>query len=341
MRKIIIMAMMLLSAPLCHAQNFFGLNFGEVYSTEQIKKAVGDLGVFEGSEDEGFAIGDAFSNVRYEGHQYEAVVFLKNANGGLLGVMFTLSDESGSAPGLNDEFMKVKETYEKKGDFIVDDSQEGSENFVMELETMYFVLNRRLDGRNTVQVTLGYLSPEGLVTMLNDIQETSLPEIQDEFFGIKMGKRITESSIKSALGTKGEFLKSESASSYKKYTFTDVVFAGHTWSYGTFDVTPDGRFFSLSVYDSLDDYSDERREAESTFSSFKRKLDDKYGEEEVEQYEDGSGKSVTYFGSNNMAVILSNTRSRSSGGSYRRYVKLEYIQVALYREIQNAANDEL
>lgn len=341
MKRIITLTVLLLSASLCQAQNFFGLNFGEVYTTEQLKKAVGDLGVYEGSEDEGFAVGDAFSNVRYEGHQYEAVVFLKNVNGSLLGVTFTLSDESGSALGLNDKFMKVKETYEKKGEFIVDDSQEDTEYYVMELETMYFVLSRRLEGGNTAQVTLGYLSPEGLMTMLNDIQETYLPEIQDEFFGIKMGKRITESSIKSAIGTKGEFLHSESANSYKKYTFTDVVFAGHTWSYGSFDVTPDGRFFSLSVYDSLGDYSDERREAESTFSSFKRKLDDKYGEEEVEQYEDGSGKSVTYFGSNDMAVILSNTRSRSSGGSYRRYVKLEYVQFAIYRELQNAADDEL
>lgn len=85
---------------------------------------------------------------------------------------------------------------------------------------------------------------------------------------------------------------------------------------------------------------DNKREAKNQYESLKGKLDEKYGAGEEEKDDEGNF-STTYFGSNGMGVIISNERSRSLGGSYRRYVKIEYINIELYHKQNAANNDEL
>lgn len=167
----------------------------------------------------------------------------------------------------------------------------------------------------------------------------SKPTIQDTFFGLKMGNRITSSQIKSAVGTKGVFSKEERESNTIINTFTDLYFAGSKWDFANFLCMSDGKFYWFNAYDSYGDYgTDNEREAKNQYESLKEKLDEKYGVGDEKKDDDGN-LSTTYFGSNGIAIIISNERSRSMGGSYRRYVKIEYINVELYQK-QNAAYDD-
>ena len=85
---------------------------------------------------------------------------------------------------------------------------------------------------------------------------------------------------------------------------------------------------------------DLEKEAKSQYKILKNKLDEKYGEGN-EKKEDDENFHTTYFGSNDMAIIISYKRSRSVGGSYRRYLKIEYINVTLFQNQMSANDDEL
>ena len=85
---------------------------------------------------------------------------------------------------------------------------------------------------------------------------------------------------------------------------------------------------------------DLEKEAKSQYEILKNKLDEKYGEGN-EKKEDDENFHTTYFGSNDMAIIISYERSRSVGGSYRRYLKITYINITLYNNQIAENNDEL
>lgn len=102
------------------------------------------------------------------------------------------------------------------------------------------------------------------------------------------------------------------------------------------------RCFIRSKDISLKDYgsdSDEWKQAQSTYNYYRQKLNDKYGEKE--ETESDNGKRTTFIGKNDMAVIVSNERSQSKGGAFRRYVSLDYIQTEYFNQQTNKSDDEL
>ena len=165
--------------------------------------------------------------------------------------------------------------------------------------------------------------------------------IQDTFFGLKMKASISSAQIKSAVGTRGVFIEETQESNSINYSFKDVYFAGKKWDFANFRCTTDGKFYLFNAYDSFSDYNfDLEKEAKSQYEILKNKLDEKYGEGN-EQKEDEDNFYTIYFGSNGMAIIISYERSRSVGGSYRRYVEIEYINLTLYNNQIDENNDEL
>ncbi|MCQ2153593.1 MAG: hypothetical protein MJY44_03330 [Bacteroidales bacterium] len=163
--------------------------------------------------------------------------------------------------------------------------------------------------------------------------------IQDTFFGLKMGDKLTSSQIKYAVGSKGTFGKEEREPNTIINAFTDLYFAGSKWDFANFMCTSDGKFYLFNAYDSFGDYgTDNERDAKNQYEGLKEKLDEKYGARDEKKDDDGNFRTV-YFGSNGMAVMISNERSRSLGGPYRRYVQIEYINIELYQK-QSAANDD-
>ena len=165
--------------------------------------------------------------------------------------------------------------------------------------------------------------------------------IQDTFFGLKMEDRITSAQIKNAVGSRGVFSKETRESNNIVNSFTDLYFAGSKWDFANFICTSDGKFYWFNAYDSYDDYGiDNEREAKNLYESLKGKLDEKYGAGEEKKDEDGN-LITSYSGSNGIVIFICNERSRSLGGSYRRYVKIEYINIKLYGNQTDANNDEL
>lgn len=180
------------------------------------------------------------------------------------------------------------------------------------------------------------------IAVVSKAQTPYYPTIQDTFFGMKMGSKQTVQSIKESVGYKGSYLDDEYTADGKTVTFKDIVFAGRTWDYGTFYLTDSGAFYDLRIYLSLNDgYSndDERKEAQSTYDNYKQKLTDKYGERYERDLDGGTG--MAWYGGNQMAVQISNTRSQSKGGAYRRYVTLDYWQTEIYEKLTQKSDDEL
>ena len=177
-----------------------------------------------------------------------------------------------------------------------------------------------------------------------EIDPSLVPEkvsIQDTFFGLKMTDRITSAQIKNAIGARGVFIEETRESNSINNLFKDVYFAGSKWDFANFTCTTDGKFYLFNAYNSYDDYSsDQEKDARDLYDNLKSKLDDKYGNGKEQKDEDGS-INTTYFGSNDMAIIISYKRSRSVGGSYRRYLKIEYINVTLFQNQMSANDDEL
>ena len=165
--------------------------------------------------------------------------------------------------------------------------------------------------------------------------------IQDTFFGLKMKASISSAQIKNAIGARGVFIEETRESNSINNLFKDVYFAGSKWDFANFTCTTDGKFYLFNAYNSYDDYSsDQEKDARDLYDNLKGKLDDKYGNGKEQKDEDGS-INTTYFGSNGMAIIISYERSRSVGGSYRRYLKNSYINITLYNNQIAENNDEL
>ena len=165
--------------------------------------------------------------------------------------------------------------------------------------------------------------------------------IQDTFFGLKMTEKITSAQIKNAIGARGVFIEETRESNSINNLFKDVYFAGSKWDFANFTCTTDGKFYLFNAYNSYDDYSsDQEKDARDLYDNLKSKLNDKYGNGKEQKDEDGS-INTTYFGSNGMAIIISYERSRSVGGLYRRYLKIDYINVTLFQNQMSANDDEL
>lgn len=85
--------------------------------------------------------------------------------------------------------------------------------------------------------------------------------------------------------------------------------------------------------------SDDKNELNRVYKLYKERLANKYGEKDDESDEDGN--SVSYVGNNNITLTLSNIRGKSNGGEYRRYVVLNYMDMAIMEQMSKLSNDEL
>ncbi len=170
--------------------------------------------------------------------------------------------------------------------------------------------------------------------------DSGYPTIQDTFFGMKMGSLQNCSTIKQALYGKGEFLRQNHTSSGEVCVFKEVIFAGRTWDFCELCLSDRKELYDIVVYDSLHDFGyDEKKEAEKLYETYKNKLTVKYGIREEEKEEDE--QSVFYLGENSMCVLLYSRRSKSEGGSYRRFVGIDYTQTEIYRRLLAVNDDEL
>ncbi|MCM1502533.1 MAG: hypothetical protein NC115_07700 [Bacteroidales bacterium] len=350
MKKFIIICGILMFPIVAKAQHaksdtFFGLRLGEKYSMEYIVSAIGENGTYVALDVETLKIGEIdcsysfFKDVRYNGRTYPSMILIFMPSGGeLVAVNFTVKAEA------IDESQAMSEIYEElKGEL--------SKSY----EMSYFPVSERPEverlesiSDDGLMVRFDKYTNDGVITQINVMYislkasiapNSSLPTLQDTFFGLKMGERQSVAGIKSALYNKGEFVEEEVDFYGKSILFKNVIFAGKKWDYATFSITEKGEFYNFYVYDSLDDLYLESKEAGQTYDLLKSRLDNKYGA--AEEKDGGDSKNAVYYGNNNRLLILSNERNESKGGSYRRFVGLKYIQTEVYNRLSEISDDEL
>ncbi len=349
MKKCFLIIISLILSVAANAQQaipdeFFGLKFGNIYSLEEVISHVGDNGNYNKTDNSiEFNsvkwLGYLFDDVTYDGREYPSMGILKLTSNVFGGVFFSLSNEdipeNQSLESIYDELSKeLSEKYE------LIDTPNQFPNIVSKIsmdENGNAVMLSYGKWDKGDMITVGYIS---FAALYSDFATTVLPTIQDTFLGLKMGSHQTASTIKSAVGHRGTFLSENSDIYGKTVTFKDITFAGKVWDFGDFCLTENGELYDLRVSISLTDYkSDDLKEANRTYDSFKTKLEEKYGTTEEKSDEDG--KSIGYIGNNGIGLILSNSRNKSKSGEYRRYVTLEYWHTTIYSQLYNQSNDEL
>ncbi len=349
MKKCFLIIISLILSVAANAQQaipdeFFGLKFGNIYSLEEVISHVGDNGNYNKTDNSiEFNsvkwLGYLFDDVTYDGREYPSMGILKLTSNVFGGVFFSLSNEdipeNQSLESIYDELSKeLSEKYE------LIDTPNQFPNIISKIsmdENGNAVMLSYGKWDKGDMITVGYIS---FAALYSDFATTVLPTIQDTFLGLKMGSHQTASTIKSAVGHRGTFLSENSDIYGKTVTFKDITFAGKVWDFGDFCLTENGELYDLRVSISLTDYkSDDLKEANRTYDSFKTKLEEKYGTTEEKSDEDG--KSIGYIGNNGIGLILSNSRNKSKSGEYRRYVTLEYWHTTIYSQLYNQSNDEL
>lgn len=353
MKRMLLLAILVMAGVAAYAQNeipdeFFGMKFGTAYSLDEMKDHVGYAGTFVQEVDNTLEFGDVnypkgyvFKNVSYNDRCYPSMAFLILEHGTFGGVGFTFTkDNIQEDSSLETIYDGLKRSLEDEyGAFDEVEDSLALVRLTNFHSSVSLKLDKRLVNNEITRIDIVYFS---MYASLKDIYSATFPTIQDTFFGMKMGARQTTYSVRSAVGRRGEYLEEKLASYGKKVIFKKIIFAGGTWDFGEFGLTNDGELFDVNVYDSLNDgysYDDERNDAERTYTSYKNRLDEKYGS--PYENEDDSGKYVCYVGSNDMAIVLSNKRGKSSGGEYRRFVGIDYFQTEINKKVSSRSDDEL
>ena len=349
MRKFILVVALFALSVIVNAQQavpceFFGLKLGIPYTLDQIKSHIGDDGTYLATEDsiEFSSItwrGYSFQNVTFNDRQYPSMMVLTLNSNIFGGVLFAFDNNNIPAgQTLDTIYNELCEDLSRKYNMM--DSSNPDTHTIAKISmseegSAVMVAHKETEDNNVVSVA--YLS---MSLIYSDVFNAILPTIQDTFFGMKMGSFQTISSIKTAIGYKGTVLSEDNDSFGHNITFKDLMFAGSTWDFGTFRMTDKGELYMISVEISLKDYmADDRNEANSVYELFKSRLSEKYGA--VDESSDQDGKSIHYVGNNDIVLELSNQRGRSKGGDYRRYVILNYWDMALLEQMSKQSNDEL
>ena len=361
MKKLIFIFYLVLLTSIANAQQtlpdeFFGLKFGQAYSFEQIKSHIGGNGTYYTTDNElelnsCRCIGYYFSDVDYLGRNYPTMVVVTLNSNIFVGTLFSYtSDNIPTNLTMDSLYNEISEelssrypmadTFSGENGSVTMTYTEPTGNGIMLFRDYYD--NEDKEGKEDKEeiISVNYLS----AMLLNSAMGINMiPEIQNTFFGLMMGSRQTISSVRSAVSRKGKYLDEGYDSSGKHVTFTNLIFAGRTWDYGMFSISNSGELYWISAYDSLEDmasWADETKEAELTYNLYKEKLDAKYGGESKEEISD-EGRTAVYIGNNDMVLILSNVRAKSQDGTYRRYVKLDYIQTAIRNRLTADSDNEL
>ena len=352
MKRFLLIALCSLTGWGCFAQPdvFFGLKFGEKYSLEDMISAIGNNGTYEAKDQTIFTdsiVLDTylFSNVQYGNSSFPAMVLEVSAKtGSFVGVSFQLfQDEVFNAEAMERTYQAMVDSLQSKYSMMpvpMEDSSVTRLSSVSSFSLGVVHLDKKVENGSITSIGLMYISfTELALEVLNDL--TANPDIQDSFMGLKLGEKYTQVQVKNAMASRATYESLDRGGSVISYCFKDVSFAGDKWEFGNLFFTNDNMFMSLLVYDSYDNTLREKRAAISNFNVLKEKLDDKYGSVDLKNSDDDIERTATYFGGNDVAVMLSLEEQKSKAGYYRIYLKLQYIQVSLFKATNQLSNDEL
>lgn len=323
----------------------FGLKLGDKATRQQIIKAVGNHGTFDQASDT-MATGNVkvhvFKEVANGGQYYSKIGFTTTSEDIIICIAYGMNTADNKAPELNRYFDTLKQKLSQK--YSIHKNPNAEPNTVeyvavSETDNVIISLSEELENEKPVYVSVSYFDLRSASALI----EPNRPKLQDTFFGMTFGQKITLSKIRAALGTDVRGGDENKDGDIITYTFYDVKFAGTDWDYAVFACDSQGIFFNFKVYNSLDDdkYDTDRKgEAEYIYSSYKAKLDRKYGEGS-EEVENEDRKETNYYGANNLSISLSSKRGLAHGGTFRKFVMIDYMDFKILQKIQEAADSEL
>lgn len=169
-----------------------------------------------------------------------------------------------------------------------------------------------------------------------------LPEIQDTFFGLRLGTVQSLESIRKALPCKEDDIKEN----VWGIAVQNVKFAGNTWDVVNFYMTDDGVLFQVSLFmiidDSFSSLLSEQDKSQTEYERLKQRLDNKYGEGETGKL--GAGQCTRYFGRNNIGAMITRCNwdlDDDLTKIYHHIVTLTYTMIDYLLEQQKRMDDEL
>ena len=162
----------------------------------------------------------------------------------------------------------------------------------------------------------------------------SAQNIQDTFFGQKLGAKTNEAAIKK--GLEGKFsttIEVEKAYPITAYNTEAVTFGGVPWEHASFCVffeeqTLGGVLFTRSALDESDFDKDKE--------SLRKALTEKYGEPEITE-----DKGLRWTGSNGVDVTLSVTEETGLLGIKVQQMSLLYRNIEIIDRYHQHINDEI
>ena len=163
-----------------------------------------------------------------------------------------------------------------------------------------------------------------------DAENTSY-DVQDTFFNLKLGNKVTEQSIRNSVGQRGRFIKVTDHSQYKEYSFKRVDFGGNIWDYAFIKVNKSGQFYQISFCNHFN-YSSALASI-SFYNSLKNRLTQKYSSTT------NNNNSISFDGMNDVSVVLS--QSVKDVLTPDITISLTYYHRGLYQGVIAAQNDEL
>lgn len=349
-KRLILCVAALLAAISMNAQrvSIFGLEIGGKYSVMDIVSAVGNRGSYADASmfESNTGIGEylnvlAFMNVRVGKDGVCPLMLFRSLNDAtLFNVSMNYSKgDNLSAEALQAVFDGMKSKF--PGLSRVGTSDDGAETYVLSepAATSVRVNVEREEAGGLSNVEVIYYDSGSLKKLLAAIE--AMPEIQDEFYGLKFGSRTYMTSLTKAVGDRGRYERMVTQDGYKLHIFRDIAFAGKVWDYGEFGVLADGNsLFSFKVYNSYTMKGADKKESEKLYGDYKAKLMSKYGTV-VENAGEYGDKSVLFDGSNGASVSLFNESGRCSDGSAGRFVGLDYYVRSAVSSLMRQASREL
>lgn len=149
-------------------------------------------------------------------------------------------------------------------------------------------------------------------------------EMRGNFYGLQMGEPATQAEVEEAMEDHAVFIEDFPEGEGHAYRFGYMEFDGFEWNLCTVATTDDDLFYYFAVEcDWPTDDEEGALEAESMFEILKAMYDGKYGDGEY--MAEGSDEYMAYYGSNGVALLLSDYVSVSNGGERRRYLSVTFV----------------
>lgn len=157
--------------------------------------------------------------------------------------------------------------------------------------------------------------------------------VQDTFFNMTFGSKISLQNVKNNVGQRGSFYDEMDFGHYKVFSCLEITFGGEEWDSAEFLANGSGLFYSFSINKSIS-YNED---APSFYSYLVERMNNKYKvSSPIDSYSDKDYKYSVYEGANGVNAVVVYEKS-----GYSPTVSLQYYHRALNQGVARERDEEL